>query len=240
MTDLKNDLRELFHDREADVHPAHELPVQILRRSRRRRLRTVVVATATAVVVAFGVVTGAGALLAERRDVPGSGSTATVRPVSRSVSPAGAATGQAVTIAKGTVHPGGEWELTVSDDAYGPPSGPSLDFRYVGSERTSLGLAPLDGKVFGPARTGSHTSGNTVNDPLLAIWGLVSGDVHDVTFVRSDGTTYPGQLPFQMPSSIVGPAQAFIIFVTDGTRSPTGTLVAFDTAGNQLATLNLG
>ncbi|MEA2551395.1 MAG: hypothetical protein QOE25_1164, partial [Actinomycetota bacterium] len=103
----------------------------------------------------------------------------------------------------------------------------------------SLGLAPLHGKVFGPARTGSHTSGNTVNDPPLPIWGVVSGAVHDVTFVRSDGTTFPGQLTFNMSSSIDGPAQAFIIFVTDDAR-PRGTLVAFDTAGNQLATLNLG
>jgi hypothetical protein len=234
MTDLKNDLRELFDEREADVRPPHELPVQILRRTKRRRVRTAAVTTVTTVAVAFGAVIGAGAVLADRGDVPGSNVTPAGHPVSRSVSPTGDAAGQDVMITGGTVHPGGPWLLTVSEDA----SGRSLDFRYVGSATMRLGIAPLDGKVFGPLSAGSHAPGNTADDPSLAIWGLISPDVHDVTFVRSDGTTFAGFLPFPMPSSIVGPAQAFVIFLPDD-ATPKGTLIAFDAPGNVLDTLDV-
>ncbi len=236
MTDLRNDIRELFRQREVDVRPPPELPVEILRRTKRRRVRTAALATVTAIAVAFGAVAGAGALLTHRDDIPGAGRTPAGGSDSRSVSPspAGDTAGQDVTIASGNVHPDAHWALTVTSNA----SGPSLDFGYAGSSTIGVGITRLDGKVVGPVGASSSSPGNTADDPPRAVWGLVSPDVHDVTFVLSDGTTFPGQLPFPIPSSIIGPAQAFVVFLP-GDVDPRGRLIAFDAAGNVLATFDM-
>ena len=132
-----------------------------------------------------------------------------------------------ITVGEGTHPDGGPWRLYLEITNEG--AGLSFEFERGGGGGGCC-LEPLRGRDL---RLSGYGSSSDQDEPAQ-IDGLASTRVATVTFVDRAGTEYDGEL-FPMPEEVLGPAQAFVIFVPNTGRI-VGEVRAYDASGSVLAT----
>ncbi len=226
--DIERDLRETLVRKSAEPRAWPTAPPDVLRRARRRKVRTVLAAGFAALILIAGSVAGTQALLdhGSANRLGGNGDT--------TLPTVGPAPGQTSLLLASGENAGEPWALRVTSD---PASGFGLDFGYDHTGGGGGGLVRMGDKPFmdmGGSSSASYPNHDPTSPALPnGVSGEVTPEAARVEFQLQNGPAIEANL-YPLPEDLVGPAQAFLLFVPGDALVQAGDLVAYDAASNEI------